>query len=255
MSKDDFLPWIGHDDEGHRIGYEVDVAMGLASALDVELELVELGHRVLLQKLNEGEVDVVISGVPINGVTAREVLFSIPYNQVEYSLVIDADVLPLEAAERAFDIPQLSLGVIMGTVADSYASKRFRNASIRRYVTDIAAYQGMLNGEVNGFLMPTPYPALLVSSKNRKFVVVEHNVLATVSGMALRPDSMRFLNYINSWIEETRASRDMANVFNYWFGSLDWVRDVYNNKSPSILMNSHQPNIELPKAPAAEKTE
>ena len=59
--KDDYAPFGSRDAAGELVGYDIDVARGFADAIGVELELVPVSSANRLQKLQRGEIDVVVA--------------------------------------------------------------------------------------------------------------------------------------------------------------------------------------------------
>ncbi len=55
---------------------------------------------------------------------------------------------------------------------------------------------------------------------------LESPLLTFKAGMAVNKGEQEWLNFLNSWVTARDADRWLASTYSYWFGSLDWVKDV-----------------------------
>src|SRR5690606_29178152 len=67
------------DGEGDPRGYDVDVAVQLAEALGVDLDLVEVTGATRMPQLLSGMIDVIACNITATTARAREIDFSFPY--------------------------------------------------------------------------------------------------------------------------------------------------------------------------------
>ena len=59
--KEDYAPFGFRDAEGTLVGYDVDVARGFAEAIGVELRLEPVTSANRLQKVQQGEIDIMLA--------------------------------------------------------------------------------------------------------------------------------------------------------------------------------------------------
>ena len=71
-------------------------------------------------------------------------------------------------------------------------------------------------------LRPPPYPTLMMLRHPDRFAVGSDALFSTAQAIAVRPDSLRFINFIDSWITENELKGRMHQAQDYRFGSLDW---------------------------------
>lgn len=223
VAEENFLPWLANDKSGNRMGFEIDIAQSVASALKVDTEFVEMPFDTLLRGLTLGEVDIVISGVSVSADRARQVLFSAPYSSTDFNVVIDKTNLPDGAADKGYDVEGVKIGVAAGTLADYAAASEFQSAELLRYDSNGDLRDAFLAGQVNGVIAPTPYPDFIVSRDPGRYAAEDRPVIATVEAMAVRTDSARFLNFLNSWVMENKASGALEAKHDYWFEELEWL--------------------------------
>ncbi len=226
IAEETFLPWVGRDASGQIMGFDVDVALDLARVLAVEPQFVEFPFDDLLHHLSIGDVDVVISGLSVTAERARSVLFSIPYGDTDYWLVVDKDTLPPSADQGDYDVEGYKVGAMEGSLAETEAKRLFKKAEIIPLADEAAARDALEKRELNAIVVPTPYPTFMMLRAPERFLLGSDALFGTNQAVAVRPDALRFVNFINAWINENDANGRLQDARDYWFGSLDWMKRV-----------------------------
>lgn len=221
LAAETFVPWAMVDEDGDRIGFEVDVASRLASDLGVELQLVERPFADLVGSLLAGESDVIISGLSITTARAKLVMFSRPYAYSEVNFLAKTTGGAPVSVEAA-DVDGATIGVVGGTVAEFAALQAFSRAGIRHYQADQNLQDALLGGEIAGIVASSPLPELIVAAGTDELAIAEEPLLSTAEAFAVRPASGRLLNLLDSWIYEKQASGFLDRLDSYWFDSHDW---------------------------------
>jgi len=222
VASENFVPWLAGDREGARIGFEIDVATGVADAFGLPAQFVEVPFDQLLESLRDGDVDVVISAMSISAERAREVYFSEPYSATDFTVVVDKSHMPASAAEARYDVEGMKIGVATGTLSESAARQAFARAEIVGFASNGALRDAFLDGSVQGVVAPTPYPDFIVSRDPERYAKEDAPLISTLQAMAVRPDSPRLLNFLNAWVLESRANGMLARMDDYWFGGTEW---------------------------------
>lgn len=222
IAEEDLVPWVGRDKNGKLIGFEVDVAQDLARVLGVRPEFVETPFGNLLQDLVAGRIDVVISAYSVTTDRARLALFSTPYGQTDYYLLVDRKTLPESASQGEYDVEGYKIGVIADTIGENIAARSFQKAEIVRLADDNASREALSNGQVNAIIAATPIPNFMMIDEPDRYAIGSDPLYSSSEAVAVRNDSLRFINFIDAWIEENRANGRLQAAREYWFDSLEW---------------------------------
>jgi polar amino acid transport system substrate-binding protein len=222
VAQESFLPWIGRGPSGSLFGYEIDVATDLARVLSVKPEFVEIPFSDLLSMLTNGNIDVIFSGYTITTDRARSVLFSKPYSWTEYWLVVDTSALPEGAKEGDYDAEGYKIGVMAGKVSEELALGMFVKSEIKSFYDEATARDALDKGEINAIVAPTPYPTFMMLRHPDRYAIGSDALFGTSQAIAVRIDSLRFVNFIDAWITENKVNGRNQQAQDYWFGSLDW---------------------------------
>ena len=130
---------MSYFDATHNIvGFDIEFATYIARRLHKKLEIIDMEFGAMLPALISGKVDMIGAGLSITEERAKKVLFSKCY----YPSGIAALVKSATSAESVSsskkmksidDIADKKIGVLMGSIHDSYATKTYPNASIFQY--------------------------------------------------------------------------------------------------------------------------
>ena len=86
-----FPPFEHLDEAGTATGYDVDLARAIAAEWGLEAEIVAIGYDSLIDALQAGRIDSVVSAFPYDPRATRDVWFSAPYFEAGLRLVVRAD--------------------------------------------------------------------------------------------------------------------------------------------------------------------
>ena len=128
---EDSLPFVFTNARGNLVGFDVDMALQLASDLGVRLELVPADAKMLTTGLEADSYDLLMSGVPVTADRAMSVLFTTSYlDETLAFLVLDHR----RAEFSSWDAIRAQPGLRIGVPAVPYYLKKIHaelpNASI-----------------------------------------------------------------------------------------------------------------------------
>jgi len=120
------------------VGFDIEFATYVARKLDKRLEIVDMEFGAMLPALSAGKVDMIGAGLSITEERAKSVLFSQSY----YPSGIAAIVRDLSYTRRSEsgvkmagveDIKGKRIGVLTGSIYDSYVTKNYPEAIVMHY--------------------------------------------------------------------------------------------------------------------------
>jgi ABC-type amino acid transport substrate-binding protein len=130
----DSLPFAFTNVEGQLVGFDIEIAHHLADDLGVGLQLILLDTSVIDQALEQGQVDIVMSGIAIT--PGRLTHWEFPTSPLDLSvafLVPDHRRSEFESQEAVASIERLRLGIIQADAAFRHlVETRFPNAILEQ---------------------------------------------------------------------------------------------------------------------------
>ncbi len=85
-----FRPFEMLDEAGNPVGYDVDLARRIAQTWGLEVEIVALGFDSLLDAVQAGKIDSIVSALPYDPRATREIAYSSPYFEAGVRLAVRA---------------------------------------------------------------------------------------------------------------------------------------------------------------------
>ena len=109
-----FPPFESLDEAGRPVGYDVDLVHAMAETWGVEAEIVAIGFDSLLDALQTGQIDSVVSALPYDPRETKDFRFSEPYFEGGVRLAVPA-LSPITEPE---DLHGRTLAVEWGSSGD-----------------------------------------------------------------------------------------------------------------------------------------
>lgn len=209
-----YPPFEYYDADGDVVGFDIDIAEGIAGVLDVELEVVQTSFEGIQSgvALNAGSCDLAISGMTITEERAGNMLFSEPYLDDNLGLLaaVDAGIGSLEDIDDS-----TTVGVQADTTGETYAEEQ--GYQIRAYPDSGLLIQGLESGQVEaaiGNISILGYQA----GEDEGSEFVEEIDTGEQLGIAAQSDNQELIDAVDAILAEMEASGFMAEAEELWFG-------------------------------------
>lgn len=116
-------PWTYHDASGQLVGYDTEVAKGIAEYLGVEAVFVEGEWDGLLAGLDAGRYDIMANGVDVTSERQEAYDFSIPYAYNRTAVITRTDSTIDSMDDLAGKTTANTISSTYAEVAESYGAK------------------------------------------------------------------------------------------------------------------------------------
>lgn len=149
---DPAYPPFEMEEEGHIVGFDVDLAQALARQIGVQVEFVPMGYDSLYDALASGAIDLILSSYPYSPELCRRERCTRPYFQAGQVLVVrvGSDIDGPRALRGR------TVGVEMGGAGDALVQPWERTGSIARRVGFFSpeeALEALSAGEVDAVVV------------------------------------------------------------------------------------------------------
>ncbi|MEM8606459.1 MAG: transporter substrate-binding domain-containing protein [Myxococcota bacterium] len=215
------------DKNGQMIGFEVDLAEGLAHALGVKLNIVTMPFGQLLGALKKGKVDMVMSGVDITAERTKNFLFVGPYLLSGKSLLTTDSALA--KAETVEDINEANVKFV--ALANSTSE-----AFIKRYLpqakfTPVTDYEmgvaKVKSGEADAMIADMPACILAVlRNPDSGLITLSEPLSVEPIGIAITGKDPKFYNLIDNFVDAFEGTGILSELRRLWFDNGDWVQQL-----------------------------
>ena len=200
---------------GTYIGFEVDVAKGIARELGVELKMVVRAWDTLIPELQRGTFDMAMNGIEDTPERGAIVNFSIPYFVYSQQLTVRKDA---KGIRKLADLNGKKVATLSGSAAEDI----LRSTPGIKVITSpeiIYSYKDLEIRRVDAVLLDTPIAAAYGAS-NPKLKNVGESFGEGRYVVALRKEDGELRNAVNAALESLKRDGTLKAIYKKW-GILD----------------------------------
>ena len=213
-----FAPYEYYEN-GEIVGVDVDIAKEIAKYLNKELVVKDVSFDSIINEVKSGKADFGAAGISYTEERSQEVDFTIDYSISKQVIIVKNNV------NKVDDLNNKKISVQLGSVADSYITKNYKNAVIVRQKKYLAAIEDLKNDKVYNFdakNKPFTYTnkykdGLIMADDFKEFLYYTQNnngpKLLSFEGSYLLTND-RTEKFIANHFSETVAVHDYQNIFN-----------------------------------------
>jgi len=218
----DQLPYAFRNDQGHVIGFDIDLMHELARDLNVTLEIHKIQREQGAELLNNGSVDMLVGGLVILPKRALQMSFADSHFSHTLGIVVqDANRDQFASLESIRNIQNLSLAL----PAVDYYREPIKNLLAAPRVVEILSPREFFRGEV-GDVDAMVYPVEVASAWTLLYpnytVMVPSGVNFRVpAGLALPLNETGFIQYVNTWLTLKEGNGFRESLYQYWILGVD----------------------------------
>jgi len=220
-------PFSIKNKDGKLIGYEVEMAEILANEMGLKLTIVEIPFADLLKSLEEGKVDMVMSGMTITTKRNMKTIFAGPH------MVSGKSILTKSLAFSDTDEPEdlndgsVKIVVLKGSNSETFVKKEIPEAKIVLGNDYDECVKLLETGKVN--LMVADYSMCAYIAQvypEKGLITIEKPMSIEPIGIALPQDAAHFTNLVENYLNLLLVTGTLDEMQTFWFNSGDWVSSV-----------------------------
>ena len=214
---------------GDLVGFDIELAHGLAERLDVAIDFVPVGSIADAEaRLNGAVCDVFMSLLPISPELTLRLGMTTPVLDSALALVVeDHRRREFQRWDAIAEIEDLRIAGTDNRASVRFLQQRLPNA-VPMLVDDNAAFDALLSEapfSVDALLMPVEEAAAWTIRYPRFNLVTPEPVLLVPFGYAVARGETDLLRFLDAWLVNARASGKIDRLYRYWMlGEIGSVR-------------------------------
>ncbi len=206
------------------IGFDVDLAKAMAGTMKVELNIVQMPFGDLLDALEAGKVDMVISGMAITPERSQEATFVGPYMLSGKSLLTTKDVISTVKTGADFNNASKTLVALENSTSKSFVQRNLPEAKLKTIANYDAGIKMLLAGEVDGMIADIPILKLsILRNPNAGLGLIEPPLSIEPVGIAISKDDPQFENLVRNYLSTFEKTGLTSRLRQQWFESSAWI--------------------------------
>lgn len=214
----EFAPFESLNEKQEINGFDVDLMNALAKTGGFKVEFQHKPWDSLFPALNNGDVDIVMSGVTITPERQQTLDFSDSYYQIKQIVLVP----PTKNIKSVEDLKKMNkVGVVTGHTGDLAAQKIFGNTSqqISRFDTITLMLKEVENGGLDAAISDSAVIEHYVkNNSNKGFSTVQVPDFTTEDyGIAVKKGNTETIQLLNEALKKVRDSGEYATIESKYF--------------------------------------
>ena len=192
-----FAPYEYYEN-GEIVGVDVDIAKEIAKYLGKELVIKDVSFDSIINEVKSGKSDFGAAGISYTEERTKEVDFTIDYSISKQVIIVK------EGINKIDNLDNKRIALQLGSVADSYVTKNYKNAKVIRQKKYLAAIEDLKNDKVDLVIMDE-LPAKEILKNNPGLVILNQELFTDKYGMVVRKGNDELLKAINKVLSDLIA--------------------------------------------------
>lgn len=193
-----FAPYEYYEN-GEIVGVDIDIAKEIAKYLGKELVIKDVSFDSIINEVKSGKSDFGAAGISYTEERAKEVDFTIDYSISKQVIIVK------EGINKVDNLDNKRIALQLGSVADSYVTKNYKNAKVIRQKKYLAAIEDLKNDKVDLVIMDE-LPAKEILKNNPGLVILDQELFTDKYGMVVRKGNDELLKAINKVLSDLIAN-------------------------------------------------
>ena len=189
-----FAPYEYYEN-GEIVGVDVDIAKEIAKYLGKELVIKDVSFDSIINEVKSGKSDFGAAGISYTEERAKEVDFTIDYSISKQVIIVKEEI------NKVDNLDNKRIALQLGSVADSYVTKNYKNAKVIRQKKYLAAIEDLKNDKVDLVIMDE-LPAKEILKNNPGLVILDQELFTDKYGMVVRKGNDELLKAINKVLSD-----------------------------------------------------
>ncbi len=209
------------------IGYEVDIAKYLAEAIGVELVIEEMEFSQLLDALEKGTVDMVMSGMTITPKRNTKVAFAGPHMIAGKSLLTKSDIYSKTKNTDEINTEGIRVAALASSTSEEFAKGYLPKTKLTTVQDYDEGIQMVIDGKVDVMVADysiCAYSVLMYQEDG--LVTLENPLTIEPLGIALPPDDALYINLVQNYLMNLELSGLLLRTEAKWFEDGTWLLQV-----------------------------
>ena len=212
---------------GDIIGFEIDLARKMASAMGVKLRVEPMEFSKLLPALEKGKVDMVLSGMTITPARNLKVAFVGPYFISGKAFLTKIETIAKAKDATEVNSPNVRLTALRGSTSQYFVEQVLPKVQLVPAKDYDEAVKLVLQGKVNAMI--ADYPICLVSVyryPNEGLLSVITPLTYEPLGIAVPSYDPHLVNWVENFLASLEETGGMDELKERWFEDVSWLNQL-----------------------------
>lgn len=234
-----YEPFEYIDDSGNYLGFDIALGYKLSESINRMPVFQNMKSNSLLDSLNCGISDMVISAVEVTDEKHQKVDFSDSYITLSSSIITHTEntyVNNINSLKNAQNV-----AVVSGSDSGSYLTNNLGLANIKEYRNETEAEQAILNGSADALFTDSKIAETFIN-RNRRYTIKETNINQRKFCIAVSKGNSDLLRSINEKLNEFKKNGTLFDLRAAYISNNEELRSIFDEELINIQQNGADSN-------------
>lgn len=215
-------PFNALNRSGDMMGFDVDLANSLATAMSAQLEIVTLPFGDLLEALDDGKVDMVMSGMAITPERSQTFTFIGPYMISGKSMLTSEAAIQKASANGGYNSTGMRLVALENSTSAVFVSRNLPNATLITIPDYDSGINMLLAGDADVMVADLPV-CKLAALRNPGLITLNDPLSIEPVGIAIASEDPQFQNLVENYLDTYEKLGLLSELKTNWFENSAWI--------------------------------
>jgi polar amino acid transport system substrate-binding protein len=219
-------PMSATSKKGELMGFDIDLARAMAEGLGVKAEFVTMPFTELLQALEAGKVDVVLSGMTITPARNRNVAFVGPYYISGKGLLARLERYAALKSAEGLNAPGVTVTALKDSTSQQFAETLMPQAKLVPTASYDEAIDLILSGKADVLVADFPFCALTAyRNQDKKLAAGEAPLTYEPLGIGMMEDAL-LMNWTANFLNVLQGTGALKKMHEKWLNGGSWIDEL-----------------------------
>jgi polar amino acid transport system substrate-binding protein len=231
---------------GRLTGLDIELSQLIGKQLGKRVQIVDMNFEALIPALQSDKIDFALSNFNVTDERKKLINFSAPYITNDISVLVRRTDLPSSSGTKpektgellrtADDLKDKRIGVLLGSVHDTYATKQYPQATILQYKSPSDLVLAVKSGKVDAAFY-THETLLEVLRQDKELALLGKPLFAVPIAVGFNKGNDSLKNQFNTFLRQIKSNGQFNDMVTRWIlqGSTQMPK-VEGTKSNGRLM-------------------
>lgn len=212
-----YPPFAYENPQKQIVGFDVDVITAIAKKAGLNIRVINTPWTGIFASLNNGDIDLIVSGVTINDKRRQSYWFTPPYFEARQLIAVPTT----SSVKTLKDLAGKKVGVVIGSAGDDIASAAFGKTSpnIRRFESTPVMIQELSASGLDAAIGDNGVIAYRVQEQKKLKTVDDPSFPKEYFGIVVKQGNKALLDKLTAGLAGIRTDGTYATLFRKWFNA------------------------------------
>ncbi|MEI6066580.1 MAG: ABC transporter permease subunit [Methylococcaceae bacterium] len=233
--------------DNRQTGFDIELSERFAAYVGKGLKIANMDFGSLIAAVSTGKADLIASAIYVTEERKKQINFSDPYYEMDTKVfALKKNILPVNNIESAqssqkklasiADLQDQRIGVLLGSVHDTYAMEHYPKATILQYKSLPDLLLAVRSGKVDAAIY-TRETLLEILRGDSELGLLGNSLLSYPIGMGFNKENGILRERFNVFLKQIKSNGDFDDMVKRWLKNADTMMpEISNSGANGVLV-------------------